>query len=253
MEEYQKRLARLLAESGSLFFQEGLRLKDGRPTPYFVDLGVFRTGRLALELGRCFADWMAQKELTDKIDLLVGPSYKGSAIAQSCAIALFESFGQEVAFDYDRKEAKTHGEATGHGILFVTGAALKGGRTLIIDDVGTSMTTKLELVKKLSWLTPRLERPLTVMGVALALDREQTQAVYDGHGRVMEDERGEDALAAFKKETGLEVWSLLTIRQAVAYLHKEKVPVLIEGQFGPLDELILERLDEYYELYGRKA
>ncbi len=58
MQAYQERLAVLLAESGALFFQEGLRLKDGRPTPYFVNLGVFRTGRSAWELGRCFADWM---------------------------------------------------------------------------------------------------------------------------------------------------------------------------------------------------
>ena len=252
MEEYQKRLARLLAESGSLFFQEGLRLKDGRPTPYFVDLGVFRTGRLALELGRCFADWMAHNHLAEKVDVLVGPSYKGSAIAQACAIAMFEKMGKDVAFDYDRKEAKTHGEATGHGILFVTGAALKGGRALIIDDVGTSMTTKKDLLKKLGWLKPRLERPLDILGVALAVDREQTQAVYDKQGRLLENERGEDALAAFTQETGKEVWALLGIRQAVEYLHKEGLPVQIEGEMRPIDDLSMERLSEYYELYGRK-
>ena len=38
MKPYQENLARLLAESGALFFRSGLRLKDGRPTPYFVNL-----------------------------------------------------------------------------------------------------------------------------------------------------------------------------------------------------------------------
>ncbi len=253
MQEYQKRLARLLAESGALFFQEGLRLKDGRPTPYFVNLGLFRTGRLALELGRCFADWMVEKGLHRQVECLVGPSYKGSAIAQAAALALWELHQREVAFDYDRKEAKTHGEATGHGILFVTGAALAGGKILILDDVGTSMATKLDLKKKLDWLAPRARRPLEIMGVVLAVDREQTQAVYDGQGRVRESRRGADALAAFRDQTGLDIWSLLTIRQAVTYLHDQGLPVLVEGRWQPLDQELVERLEQYLALYGREA
>lgn len=51
MEDYKKRLAKILAETGALFFDKGLVLKDGRPTPYFVNFGMFRTGRLSMELG----------------------------------------------------------------------------------------------------------------------------------------------------------------------------------------------------------
>jgi len=51
MEEYKKRLSLALAETGALFFDKGLVLKDGRPTPYFVNIGKFNTGRLLLELG----------------------------------------------------------------------------------------------------------------------------------------------------------------------------------------------------------
>ena len=46
MKPYQEDLAAILAESQALFFQDGLTLKDGRPTPYFVNFGLFRTGRL---------------------------------------------------------------------------------------------------------------------------------------------------------------------------------------------------------------
>jgi len=42
MEEYKKRLALTLAETGALFFDKNLVLKDGRPTPYFVNMGMFR-------------------------------------------------------------------------------------------------------------------------------------------------------------------------------------------------------------------
>lgn len=253
MREYQQRLARLLAESNALFFQEGLRLKDGRPSPYFVNLGVFRTGRLAQELGHCFADWVIEEGFSDKVDVIVGPSYKGSAIAQAAAIALWQEHGVEVEFDYDRKEAKTYGEATGHGYLFVTGAAIKGGRILIIDDVGTSMATKFDLIKKIGWLEPRVEKPLEMLGVVLAVDREQTQAVYDDQGRLREGKRGPDALAAFEKETGLKVWSLLGIRQTVEYLHAEGLDVLINGKLQPIDDETMEVFNEYLSVYGRES
>lgn len=252
MQPYQENLAKLIAESGALFFQDGLRLKDGRPTPYFVNLGVFRTGRLTFELGRCFADWMAAQGLLDQVDVIVGPSYKGSALAQGCAIALYERHNVNLSFDYDRKEAKTHGEATGHGHLFVTGAAYAGGRMLIIDDVGTSMATKKDLLKKINWLKPRAEKPIEIKGVCLAIDREQTQAVYDSEGRVREGKRGPDALTAFKEETGVQVWSLLGIRRAINYLYESGTQVLVNGQPQPLDDELMETVHEYLALYGRE-
>jgi len=51
MEEYKQKLATILAETGALFFDKNLVLKDRRPTPYFVNLGMFRTGRLSMEMG----------------------------------------------------------------------------------------------------------------------------------------------------------------------------------------------------------
>ena len=135
----------------------------------------------------------------------------------------------DLAFDYDRKEAKTHGEATGHGYLFVTGAALEGGRFMIIDDVGTSMATKLDLVKKIRWLSPRAPKPLDIKSVCLAVDREQTQAVYDDQGRVREGRKGPDAFAAFTEETKVPVHALIGIRECIKYLYAEGIPVNIDG------------------------
>ena len=43
MENHVKRLAKTLAETGVLFFDTGLVLKDGRPTPYFVNMAMFKT------------------------------------------------------------------------------------------------------------------------------------------------------------------------------------------------------------------
>lgn len=253
MQHYQKNLARLLAQSGAFFFRTGLKLKDGRPTPYFANLGVFRSGRLALDLGRCFAAWLAESGQADKVDVLLGPSYKGSAIAQATAIALWQDQGRDLLFEYDRKEQKTHGEASGHGNMFVTGALSDGARVLILDDVGTSMATKVELLEKLAAHEQAQSVKLNIVGVALAVDREQVQAVYDEQGRVKEGARGADALAVFTQKTGLPVWSLLGIRQCVEYLHACGEPVLVEGQRRPLDAGLLRQVREYLAVYGREA
>lgn len=253
MQPYQENLARLLAQSGALFFRSGLRLKDGRPTPYFANLGVFRSGRLALELGRCFAQWLAESGQAGQVDVLLGPSYKGSAIAQATAIALWQDHGQDLLFEYDRKEQKTHGEASGKANMFVTGALTDGARVLILDDVGTSMATKVELLDKLAAHEQAQGISLKIMGVALAVDREQVQAVYDDAGRVIEGARGADALGAFTQRTGLPVWPLLGIRQCVEFLHASGEPVLVEGLRRPLDEGLLRQVRDYLAMYGRKV
>ena len=113
MENHVKRLAMTLAETGALFFDADLVLKDGRPTPYFVNMAMFKTGRLSLLMGSFFAEMMVSKGLEKHVDIILGPSYKGSAIALATSIALWQGYQKEMVFEYDRKEAKTHGEASG--------------------------------------------------------------------------------------------------------------------------------------------
>ena len=132
MEDYKKRLARTLAETQALFFDKNLVLKDGRPTPYFVNMAMFKTGRLSLEMGSFFADMMVSLDLAKKTDIILGPSYKGSAIALSAAIALWKEHGRDMLFDYDRKEAKTHGEASTFQSLFVNRTFFDGCRIFVV-------------------------------------------------------------------------------------------------------------------------
>src|SRR5210317_908817 len=99
MDEYKKRLARTLAETGALFFDRNLVLKDGRPTPYFLNMAMFKTGRLSLELGSFFASMIVTKDLVENSDIILGPSYKGSAIALATSIALWEEHGIDLPFE----------------------------------------------------------------------------------------------------------------------------------------------------------
>ncbi|MEJ2725635.1 MAG: hypothetical protein P8175_13520 [Deltaproteobacteria bacterium] len=186
MEDYKERLALTLAETGALFFQEDLILKDGRPTPYFVNLGMFRTGRLSMEMGSFFAEMMVDRGLVEETDIILGPSYKGSALALATTIALYVHHGCDLFFEYDRKEAKSHGEGSGSGSLFVNQTFFDGCRVFVVDDVATSMGTKLDLLTKVDMEAKTRHMNLKIMGVGIAVDREQTTAVYDEAGRVVQ-------------------------------------------------------------------
>ncbi len=250
MEEYKRRFAEILAQTGALFFAENLRLKDGRPTPYFVNLGKFRSGRLNFELGSLFADMLLQRELLQKVDVIVGPSYKGSAIANATVNALWIKHHRDVLFDYDRKEAKTHGDSSGMKNMFVNGCLEENRSLFIVDDVGTSMATKYELLEKIDAHARQRGVELKVIGVGLAVDREQTSAVYDENGAVTLNQAGSDAIGQFQNSTGIPVYSLCAIRETVDYLYKEKIPVSINGSYAPLDASAKAAFDDYLRIYG---
>jgi orotate phosphoribosyltransferase len=250
MEEYKMRLATILAETGALFFDKNLVLKDGRPTPYFVNLGMFRTGRLSLEMGSFFADMMVNKGLADQTDIILGPSYKGSAIALSTAIALYSRHGRDLFFEYDRKEAKTHGESSQAGSLFVNKTFFEGCRVFVVDDVATSMGTKQDLLKTVEQEAKARKISVRLVGVGIAIDREQTTAVYDPQGNVVPGIRGKNAIQEFVSSTGIPVYSVANIREVVEFLCQEKVPVKAEGRFAPINANVKHEFDEYLKTYG---
>ena len=250
MKKYQKDLALLLAQSQALFFKDGLTLKDGRPTPYFVNFGLFRTGRLISELGRIMAEYLMDSGLYDSFDILVGPSYKGSALAVATASELWRNHQVERDFDYDRKEAKTHGEASLEAARFVTGALKDNCRVLIIDDVVTTMSTKFDLLSRLTEEATARGHSYHPTGVVLYMDREQTTAVYDKQNHLVEGQRGQDAVKNFKMATSLPVGTILGIRETIEYLHQEKVPVSQNGKLEPLSAATVEKFRDYFGVYG---
>ena len=250
MDNYKKDFARTLAEPGALFFDDGLRLKDGRPTPYFVNMAMFKTGRLSLEIGSYFASMMVSAGLTGKVDVLLGPSYKGSALASATAIALWNDHRIELPFDYDRKEAKTHGEASSGKSIFVNNTFFDGCRIFVVDDVATSMGTKYELLEKINDAARARSIRVTVAGIGIGVDREQITAVYDQQQKVVLGRKGKDAIGAFEAETGIKVYRVARIREVVDYLYREAVPVKLQGRLQPIDRETMSRFREYFEIYG---
>ena len=146
-----------LIEQNVLRFGE-FRLKSGRLSPYFFNLGAVDDGAALAHLGRCYAERILS--LGWEFDVLFGPAYKGIPIAVATGIALAER-GHSVPVAFNRKEAKDHGE----GGVFV-GAPVEG-RVLLIDDVLTAGTAVREVITMIEGAGAELA------GVAIGLNRQE--------------------------------------------------------------------------------
>ena len=136
------------------------KLKSGRLSPYFFDLGEICSGTALLELGRFYADAITRSGL--EFEVIFGPAYKGIPLASITATCLHQGHGIDKGVAYNRKEPKGHGEG---GQL--VGASLKGNRVLILDDVitaGTAVRQALALIRDAGG---------TAIGVAVCFDREE--------------------------------------------------------------------------------
>jgi orotate phosphoribosyltransferase len=193
MHQYQLTFIDLALKRAALTFGE-FRLKSGRESPYFFNAGRFSDGESAAILGRCYAAAIAASGIG--FDMLFGPAYKGIPLVTATAVALAEQHGRSVAYAFNRKETKAHGEG---GSLI--GAPL-AGRVLIVDDVitaGTAVRESLEIIRA-GGAQPA--------GVALALDRQ---------------ERGEGTLTAVQEvETryGLRCVSIVTLADLIEALSR---------------------------------
>ena len=182
---------RLCLDLGVLRFGE-FTLKSGRKSPYFFNAGLFNSGGALARLGRYYAQAIVDSGIA--FDVLFGPAYKGIPLAAVTAAALYDAHGRDVAYAFNRKEVKDHGEG---GVI--VGHPLQG-RVLIIDDVitaGTAIRESVDIIRALG------AQPA---GVVIALDRQ---------------ERGQTELSAVQEvrtQFGMPVAAIVRLRELVAYL-----------------------------------
>ena len=158
MRPHQKEFIDLILDRGVLRFGE-FTLKSGRASPYFFNAGLLNDGESLRRLGACYAE--ALIDAGTRFDMLFGPAYKGIPLATATAIALAQHHRRNVPLAFNRKEAKSHGEA---GSLI--GAPL-AGRVLIVDDVitaGTAVRESIGLIRAAG---------ASPAGVLVALDRQE--------------------------------------------------------------------------------
>ena len=154
LQNLRQQFIEFAVDAGVLRFGQ-FTTKAGRNSPYFFNAGLFHDGAT---LGR-LADFYARTliEAGIEFDMLFGPAYKGITLASATAVAL-AARGRNVAFAYNRKEAKDHGEG---GTIVGTLA----GRVVIVDDVisaGTSVRESVNMIRAAG---------ATPSAVMIALDR----------------------------------------------------------------------------------
>ncbi len=194
MQDYKKEFLDFSLDVGVLRFGE-FTLKSGRLSPYFFNAGLFNTGAALARLGRYYAQAIMDAGI--EFDVLYGPAYKGIPLAAVTAAALYDQHGKDVAYAFNRKEAKDHGEG---GVI--VGHPLEG-RILIIDDVisaGTSVRESMDIIQ---------QQGATAAGVVIALDRQEK-----GQGEL-------SAIQEVERDYGIPVASIVKLGDLVTYLEKK--------------------------------
>lgn len=202
-------------QNNALLFGE-FTLKSGRLSPYFFNAGKFNKGDAFNDLGKFYAHALTSSGVD--FDLLFGPAYKGIPLATATSIALTRDYGRSVGVAFNRKEAKTHGEA---GTLI--GAPLSGQRVVIIDDVitaGTAIRESMDIIQQAG---------AEVVAVMVALDRQ---------------EKGPEGKSAIQEIEGVYNIPVLAIARLEDLLEFAKLNANFSDQ--------LEQLTAYRQTYGIK-
>ena len=158
MENYKQQFIQFSLAEGVLKFGE-FKLKSGRISPYFFNVGLFNSGQSINQLGQFYAKALIASQL--EYDMLFVPAYKGISIVTSLASALSRDYQIDKPFAFNRKEMKDHGEKG-----LTVGAEIKG-RVVIADDVITAGTAVNECARLIAQLGG------TLVGVLISLDRQE--------------------------------------------------------------------------------
>ncbi len=221
METYKENFIAFMVECGVLTFGD-FTTKSGRRTPFFINTGNYKTGAQMSRLGGFYA--AAIKDNFGDVDVLFGPAYKGIPLVVTASIALADRHDTNVAFCFNRKEVKDHGE----GGSLVGKKLVDNDRVLIVEDVTTAGTSIRETVPVLQHAAK-----VKLAGLIVSVDR-------------MERGTGEKgALQEIQDSFGMKTASIVNLEEIVGYLHNRKLNGTII-----LDDDIKGRIDEYKAQYG---
>lgn len=219
---YKEEFITFMVRSGVLTFGN-FTTKSGRKTPYFINTGNYKTGGQASRLGDYYAACI-QENIPDGIDCLFGPAYKGIPLAVAAAGSLYRNYGRDLPYCFNRKEAKDHGE----GGLMVGYKPQDGDNVAIIEDVvtaGTAVRESVELFRQLA--------KVNIKVLIVSVDRMER-----GQGTC-------STLEELRREFGIQVCPIVTVREIIACLHN--MPV--DGKVH-IDDAVKESMEAYLVRYG---
>jgi len=216
---YKENFIRFMVDCGVLTFGD-FTLKSGRKAPYFVNTGNYKTGAQLAKLGEFYAECIKDNNI--EVQTLFGPAYKGIPLAVSAAVALYNKYGMEVSYCFDRKEVKDHGE----GGMFVGKKLDDDEKVVIIEDVMTSGKALREVMPKLTG-----SANVNVTAMVITVDR-------------MEKALDSDLSAVDQayKDFGVKVYSIVNINDIIEAIKNG----VVDGKE------YLDKMLEYRDTYGAK-
>jgi len=208
---YKKEFIHHLFETGVIKFGE-FKLKSGRISPYFINMGLaMKDGEGCSKVGTIYAQAIWDN-LGDNFDYIHGPAYKGIPLASLVAEKLWEQYGVNKRWGYDRKESKNYGDTAEK---LIVGNLQDADRVLIVDDVITTGKTKVDNWQRLSTL-----KKILPVGIFIAVDRQELTR---------------DCLNVLMQH-GLKIFKIVEIREVFEYLLSKKL--ITEEIFSQFDKYI---------------
>ncbi len=214
---YKEKFVKFMVDSGVLTFGE-FTLKSGRKSPYFMNSGNYNTGAQLAKLGEFYAECIHDNGI--EFETLFGPAYKGIPLAVATATALFNKFGMDVNYSFDRKEAKDHGE----GGVIVGKQLTDKEKVVIIEDVMTSGKALREVLPKL-----KAAADVDVTAMVIQCDRMEKGLQTDL-----------SAVQEVSREFGIRIYSIVNINDIIAAIESG----VIEGKEH------LDAMKAYRSQYG---
>ena len=171
--------------------------KSGRNTPYFVNTGNYKTGAQIAKLGKFYAG-LIKEVCGEGFDCMFGPAYKGIPLAAAGAAALYNEYGIDKPYFFNRKEEKDHGE----GGSLVGYKPQDGDKVIIIEDVitaGTAIRETMPIVQGAA--------NVTVSDMFISVNRCEVGSTP-----------GKTAITEVMEEYGIKVHSIVSVKDIYEYL-----------------------------------